>query len=87
MIIIKIEDQGPGIPEASLSRIFERFYRVEESRVRDPGGTGLGLSIVKHLLGLHDGSIIAKNRSSGGASFIISLPQRNTTAREVTLDI
>jgi len=86
-IIIKIEDQGPGIPEASLSRIFERFYRVEESRVRDPGGTGLGLSIVKHLLGLHDGSIIAKNRSSGGASFIITLPQRNTTAREVTLDI
>tara|TARA_B100001123_G_scaffold163941_1_gene188864 strand:- start:34274 stop:36106 length:1833 start_codon:yes stop_codon:yes gene_type:complete len=81
-LIIKIEDQGPGIPEASLSRIFERFYRVEESRVRDPGGTGLGLSIVKHLLGLHDGTVIAGNRSGGGACFIITLPQRKTVAEE-----
>lgn len=86
-LIIKVEDQGPGIPEASLSRIFERFYRVEESRVRDPGGTGLGLSIVKHLLGLHDGSVIAVNRSDGGACFIITLPQRNTVVEAVTLDI
>ena len=54
---ITVADRGPGIPEADLDRIFERFYRVDRSRTRDPGGTGLGLSIVRHLVELHGGRV------------------------------
>jgi two-component system phosphate regulon sensor histidine kinase PhoR len=71
---ISVSDQGPGIPDEDLSRVFERFYRVDKSRVRDPGGTGLGLAIVKHLVELHDGRVSARNRDSGGAEFTIWLP-------------
>jgi two-component system phosphate regulon sensor histidine kinase PhoR len=71
---IVVSDRGPGIPEADLSRIFERFYRVDRSRTRDPGGTGLGLSIVKHLVELHGGRVGAKNREGGGASVVVRLP-------------
>ena len=74
---IVVEDSGPGIPPADLSRIFERFYRVDKSRARqqrDPGGTGLGLAIVKHLLELHGATISAANRAQGGAAFTIEMP-------------
>jgi two-component system phosphate regulon sensor histidine kinase PhoR len=73
-IEITVADRGPGIPEADLPRIFERFYRADRSRSRDPGGTGLGLSIVRHLVGLHGGTIKAANRDSGGAIFTLRLP-------------
>jgi two-component system phosphate regulon sensor histidine kinase PhoR len=73
-IAISVADEGPGIPEADLSRVFERFYRVDKSRARDPGGTGLGLAIVKHLVGLHGGEVTAENRPAGGAMFTILLP-------------
>ena len=73
-IDIEIADRGPGIPEADLSRIFERFYRVDRSRTRDPGGTGLGLSIVKHLIDIHGGRVTASNRPGGGAVFVVHLP-------------
>jgi two-component system phosphate regulon sensor histidine kinase PhoR len=68
-----VSDQGPGIPDGDLSRIFERFYRVDKSRARDPGGTGLGLAIVKHLVELHGGRVWVENRSEGGARFTIEL--------------
>jgi two-component system, OmpR family, phosphate regulon sensor histidine kinase PhoR len=72
---IAIEDAGPGIPEEDLGRVFERFYRVDKSRARDPGGTGLGLSIVKHLVELHGGRVVAENRTEGGARFTVTLPR------------
>jgi two-component system phosphate regulon sensor histidine kinase PhoR len=73
-VILRVADRGPGIPEADLPRIFERFYRVDRSRTRDPGGTGLGLSIVKHLIELLGGRVTAANREGGGAVFELSLP-------------
>ena len=74
LIAITVADRGPGIPDADLSRVFERFYRVDRSRARDPGGTGLGLSIVRHLVELHGGTVTAANRDGGGAIFAVSLP-------------
>ena len=70
---ISVSDSGPGIPPEDLSRVFERFYRVDKSRSR-PGGTGLGLAIVKHLVELHGGEATAENRAEGGARFVITLP-------------
>ena len=72
-VIITVADSGPGIPPEDLTRVFERFYRVDKSRSR-PGGTGLGLAIVKHLVELHGGKATAENRPSGGAVFTITLP-------------
>jgi two-component system phosphate regulon sensor histidine kinase PhoR len=74
LVHIRVSDRGPGIPEADLSRIFERFYRVDRSRTRDPGGTGLGLSIVRHLVELQHGKVKAANRDGGGAMLQITLP-------------
>jgi two-component system, OmpR family, phosphate regulon sensor histidine kinase PhoR len=71
---ISVADQGPGIPDEDLARVFERFYRVDKSRARDPGGTGLGLAIVKHLVELHGGKVRVENSSDGGAVFTIELP-------------
>jgi signal transduction histidine kinase len=76
-VLLTVSDHGPGLPEADLGRVFERFYRVEKSRTRDQGGTGLGLSIVRHLVELHGGRVHAENRREGGAIFTISLPNRD----------
>ncbi len=73
-VAITVADHGPGIPEGDLPRIFERFYRVDRSRTRDPGGTGLGLSIVRHLVELHGGKVTAANRPGGGAVLTVFLP-------------
>jgi two-component system phosphate regulon sensor histidine kinase PhoR len=76
--LLSVGDYGPGVPEADLGRVFERFYRVDKSRTRDPGGTGLGLSIVRHLVELHGGRVSARNRDEGGAVFTISLPDQRS---------
>jgi two-component system sensor histidine kinase ChvG len=73
-VLVAVEDDGPGIAAADLPRVFERFYRVDKSRARDPGGTGLGLAIVKHLVELLGGTITAANRPEGGAVFTLVLP-------------
>jgi two-component system, OmpR family, phosphate regulon sensor histidine kinase PhoR len=73
-VALSVSDEGPGIPDEDLGRVFERFYRVDKSRARDPGGTGLGLAIVKHLVELHGGEVQAENRREGGARFTITLP-------------
>lgn len=71
-ILIKITDQGNGIPEEDLPNIFNRFYRVDKSRTRTLGGTGLGLSIVKELVNKHDGSITVKSKLNEGTEFIMT---------------
>jgi signal transduction histidine kinase len=73
-IALTVEDEGPGIPPSDLTRVFERFYRVDKARSRESGGTGLGLSIVKHLVERMGGSVDAANRDGGGAVFTIQLP-------------
>ncbi|HSP92172.1 MAG TPA: ATP-binding protein, partial [Vicinamibacterales bacterium] len=72
--VITVADEGPGIPEADITRIFERFYRVDKARSRESGGTGLGLSIVKHLVEILGGDVRAANRPEGGAIFTVTLP-------------
>ena len=76
-VVIRVADRGPGIPETDLTRIFERFYRVDKDRSRESGGTGLGLSIVRHLVELHGGQVQAANRRDGGAIFTVRLPRRH----------
>lgn len=75
-LTIKIEDNGPGIPESERERIFERFYRLDDSRARDTGGTGLGLAITKEAVLMHGGTIEVSNVSDIGSMFTISLPYK-----------
>jgi two-component system phosphate regulon sensor histidine kinase PhoR len=83
-VAVTVSDEGPGIPEPDLERIFERFYRVDKARSRESGGTGLGLSIVKHLVELIGGRVTAANRPQGGAVFTISLPPESLASAGVS---
>lgn len=73
-VLIKISDRGAGIPEEARGRIFDRFYRLDDSRARETGGTGLGLSIAKEAVVLHGGSITVSDNENGGSVFTIILP-------------
>lgn len=73
MIAIRVRDTGEGIPQDHISRVFERFYRVDKSHSREMGGTGLGLSIVKHIAQLYDGSATVESTLGQGSVFIVRL--------------
>jgi len=73
-LVIRVHDNGSGIPEDALPHLFERFYRHDKARSRDSGGTGLGLSIAKNLVTLMGGEISAMNHPSGGAVFELRFP-------------
>jgi two-component system phosphate regulon sensor histidine kinase PhoR len=74
--VLSIADTGEGIPSAELTRIFERFYRVDKARTRGSGGTGLGLSIVKHAVESQGGSLTVSSKLGVGSQFCIRLPLR-----------
>jgi two-component system phosphate regulon sensor histidine kinase PhoR len=73
-VLLEVEDNGPGIAEEHLERLFERFYRIEKSRNRDAGGTGLGLAIVKHIIQLHQGEVRVESRIGQGTRFLCEFP-------------
>ena len=73
-IEITIDDDGPGIPEVELAKVFQPFYRVEDSRSRDTGGTGLGLAIAQAIVQAHGGELTLANRPGGGLRASINLP-------------
>lgn len=78
MVEVSVHDSGTGIREKDIPRLFERFYRADESRSRDQGGTGLGLSIVKHIIQLHDGKVMVKSTPGKGSTFTFSLKKAHS---------
>lgn len=74
---IKVSDNGVGIPQEDIDRIFERFYRVDKARSRDVGGTGLGLAITKHIVKSLGGSIKVKSKLGEGSDFTVIIPLKN----------
>jgi signal transduction histidine kinase len=76
-VTVTIDDHGPGIPVPELSKVFEPFYRVEESRSRETGGSGLGLSIALSVVEAHGGTIQLANRPGGGLTALVTLPRNN----------
>jgi len=73
-VAIEVSDNGIGIPQADLKRIFERFYRVDKARSRELAGTGLGLSIVKHILLAHKGNVEVRSKTNSGSTFTVTFP-------------
>jgi heavy metal sensor kinase len=84
-VFLEVEDTGPGIPENQLSRVFDRFYRVEEGRSRDSGGTGLGLSIAEWNVRLHGGRLTVQSEQGRGSLFAMVLPRAELAASDEIL--
>ena len=76
-ISFTVHDEGPGIPERHLPRLFERFYRVDTARSRSAGGTGLGLAIVKHIALAHGGDIAVESEMGVGSTFTLQIPHKS----------
>jgi signal transduction histidine kinase len=80
--LINVTDYGPGVPEESLEKIFQPFYRIDDARGRSTGGVGLGLAITDQAVRLHGGSVTASNLPEGGLSVEIRLPLQSKAAGE-----
>jgi signal transduction histidine kinase len=74
-VVVRVKDDGPGIPDRDMSNLFEPFFRVDRSRSKKTGGYGLGLSISKRIVEAHGGAIAAENNATRGASFVVTLPK------------
>ncbi len=75
-----VTDTGPGIASEHLSRLTERFYRVDRSRSRDTGGTGLGLAIVKHIANRHQAQLVIESTPGRGSKFILRFPKERVAS-------
>ena len=83
-VVVSITDTGDGIPPEHLSRLFDRFYRVDEARDRGHGGAGIGLAIAKALVDGHGGSIGVESGGTGtGSTFTVSIPRRSPREAEL----
>jgi two-component system phosphate regulon sensor histidine kinase PhoR len=82
-VVVSVIDSGFGIPEKDLSRIFERFYRVDKARTRDGGGTGLGLAIARHAIESQGGTLAVRSKVGSGSTFSIRLPGARDESVEV----
>ena len=75
-VVVRVADQGAGVPEPERERIFRRLYRVDKSRSQETPGTGLGLAIAGHLVRMHRGTIEVESTGAQGATFVVTLPKR-----------
>jgi signal transduction histidine kinase len=78
-LVLRVRDDGPGIPDAELEKVFEPFYRLEGSRNRATGGTGLGLTIARNIAQSHGGDLVLGNRPEGGLEAVLTLPRQSST--------
>ena len=79
-VIVRVRDDGPGIPPEDATSLFEPFFRVDRSRSKKTGGYGLGLSICKRIMEAHDGAISFENNPGRGVSFILTFPRSASKA-------
>ncbi|MEJ2720322.1 MAG: ATP-binding protein, partial [bacterium] len=82
-----VEDDGIGIPEDQLDKVFERFYQVDSSNTREHGGTGLGLALCKSIVDWHDGKIWVQNLGGSGARFVVVIPKRHVVVKSHVLKV
>jgi two-component system phosphate regulon sensor histidine kinase PhoR len=80
-ILVEVNDDGIGISEENIPRLFERFFRVDKSRSREHGGTGLGLAIVKHIVEAHQQTINVRSKPNEGTSFVFTLAKHKPDKR------
>jgi signal transduction histidine kinase len=80
VLTLRVLDEGPGLPESELEKVFEPFYRLEGSRSRETGGTGLGLTIARNIAQTYGGDITLRNRPEGGLEAVLTLPREPQAA-------